>query len=261
MESKQKIRLGCVVSDRMDKTVVVAVATPWRHPLYRKAIKRIADDVDGTIHYLGGMAEGEDPADKLKKAAPYISGFSLSHLMKSAAKYQAQTDKPIHIEHLPVGKPAQPVVMAPVSTLDKCGSKAPQMPEWCYFNAEDFLPLLRYDHGNRATLNASIEELVRLLTNPMAESADHKQFKIKGNFITQKFYQDLGPALILWLCIAIEQQTKKRFVRQTDSTLADWLHTSRKTVSRYKHQLKDLSMLNIDTSTKIQKLSVVLKSR
>ncbi len=42
MESKQKIRLGCVVSDRMDKTVVVAVATSWRHPLYRKTIKRIA---------------------------------------------------------------------------------------------------------------------------------------------------------------------------------------------------------------------------
>ncbi len=37
---KHKIRLGRVVSDRMDKTVVVAVETPKVHPLYRKTIKR-----------------------------------------------------------------------------------------------------------------------------------------------------------------------------------------------------------------------------
>jgi len=41
MESKHKIRLGRVVSDRMDKTVVVAVETPKRHPLYKKTIKRL----------------------------------------------------------------------------------------------------------------------------------------------------------------------------------------------------------------------------
>jgi small subunit ribosomal protein S17 len=41
MESKRKIRLGQVVSDKMDKTVVVAVETPKRHPLYKKTIKRV----------------------------------------------------------------------------------------------------------------------------------------------------------------------------------------------------------------------------
>ena len=41
METKRKIRLGRVVSDRMDKTVVVAVETPKRHPLYKKTIKRL----------------------------------------------------------------------------------------------------------------------------------------------------------------------------------------------------------------------------
>ncbi len=40
MEKKQKIRVGQVVSDKMDKTVVVAVQTPKRHPLYKKTIKR-----------------------------------------------------------------------------------------------------------------------------------------------------------------------------------------------------------------------------
>ena len=41
MESKRKTKFGRVVSDKMDKTVVVAVETPKRHPLYKKTIKRI----------------------------------------------------------------------------------------------------------------------------------------------------------------------------------------------------------------------------
>jgi len=40
MERKRKIRLGQVVSDKMDKTVVVAVETLRRHPLYKKTMKR-----------------------------------------------------------------------------------------------------------------------------------------------------------------------------------------------------------------------------
>lgn len=41
MESKRKFRIGQVVSDKMDKTVVVAVQTPKRHPLYKKTMKRL----------------------------------------------------------------------------------------------------------------------------------------------------------------------------------------------------------------------------
>jgi len=37
---KSKVRIGQVVSDKMDKTVVVAVETLRRHPLYKKAIRR-----------------------------------------------------------------------------------------------------------------------------------------------------------------------------------------------------------------------------
>ena len=40
MEGKRKTRFGRVVSDKMDKTVVVAVETPRHHPLYRKTIRR-----------------------------------------------------------------------------------------------------------------------------------------------------------------------------------------------------------------------------
>jgi len=37
---RRKVRTGQVVSDKMDKTVVVVVETVRRHPLYKKAVKR-----------------------------------------------------------------------------------------------------------------------------------------------------------------------------------------------------------------------------
>ncbi len=36
----RKVRTGTVVSDKMDKTVVVAVETLVTHPLYRKQLKK-----------------------------------------------------------------------------------------------------------------------------------------------------------------------------------------------------------------------------
>lgn len=41
MQTRQKTRVGLVVSDKMDKTVVVAVETPKRHPIYKKTIRRV----------------------------------------------------------------------------------------------------------------------------------------------------------------------------------------------------------------------------
>ena len=41
VRGRRKIRLGRVVSDRMDKTVVVAVEWRQRHPLYGKSVKRV----------------------------------------------------------------------------------------------------------------------------------------------------------------------------------------------------------------------------
>jgi small subunit ribosomal protein S17 len=41
MEEKRKTRIGNIVSDKMDKTVVVAVQTLKRHRLYKKTYKRV----------------------------------------------------------------------------------------------------------------------------------------------------------------------------------------------------------------------------
>lgn len=38
---KRKIRRGFVISDRMDKTATVAVEFYYKHPLYKKILKKI----------------------------------------------------------------------------------------------------------------------------------------------------------------------------------------------------------------------------
>ena len=40
MAGKHKVRLGRVISDKMEKTVVVEVQVPAHHPLYHKTIKK-----------------------------------------------------------------------------------------------------------------------------------------------------------------------------------------------------------------------------
>ncbi len=40
MAGKHKVRLGRVISDKMDKTVVVEVEVAEHHPLYHKTIKK-----------------------------------------------------------------------------------------------------------------------------------------------------------------------------------------------------------------------------
>lgn len=38
--NNRKTRIGRVVSNKMDKTIVVAIETLVRHPLYKKSVKR-----------------------------------------------------------------------------------------------------------------------------------------------------------------------------------------------------------------------------
>jgi small subunit ribosomal protein S17 len=72
METKRKIRFGKVISDKMNKTVIVAVDTPRLHPLYKKTIRRIvkyyAHD-ENKISKTGDMVKLEEtrPISKLKR--------------------------------------------------------------------------------------------------------------------------------------------------------------------------------------------------
>ena len=72
METKRKTRLGKVIGDKMNKTVVVAVDTPRRHPIYKKTIRRIvkyyAHD-ENKMSKVGDTVKLEEtrPLSKLKR--------------------------------------------------------------------------------------------------------------------------------------------------------------------------------------------------
>ncbi|MDP2731339.1 MAG: 30S ribosomal protein S17 [Dehalococcoidales bacterium] len=42
METKHKTKVGRVISNKMDKTVVVAVETLKHHPLYKKTVRQVS---------------------------------------------------------------------------------------------------------------------------------------------------------------------------------------------------------------------------
>ena len=68
----RKIRVGTVVSDRMEKTLVVAIERTSRHPLYRKVIRRTkryhVHDPDG-LGTLGDVVRIEEcrPVSRTKR--------------------------------------------------------------------------------------------------------------------------------------------------------------------------------------------------
>ena len=66
METKRKTRLGRVVSNKMDKTVVVAVETLKRHPLYKKTIKKA---VKYKVHDANGEC-GEGDIVRITETRP-----------------------------------------------------------------------------------------------------------------------------------------------------------------------------------------------
>jgi small subunit ribosomal protein S17 len=68
----RKVREGTVVSDKMEKTLVVSVASAIRHPLYKKTIRRskhyFVHDEDGLAHQGDRVRIVEaSPVSKLKR--------------------------------------------------------------------------------------------------------------------------------------------------------------------------------------------------
>ncbi len=63
--SSRKVRVGKVVSDKMDKTVVVAIADRVAHPLYKKIVGRTyklkAHDENNDVRYRRYRQGDGDP--------------------------------------------------------------------------------------------------------------------------------------------------------------------------------------------------------
>ncbi|MDB4304073.1 toprim domain-containing protein [Desulfosarcina sp.] len=223
----------------------------------KKAITQIASKLGGSVYYLGGMQPGQDPAEKLKDVFGSISGFSLRHLMASAKQHQPKTDKPINVSFISCGPPGQRnVVFSPAKVEAAVWYPEEASPTEYYYDVSNFMPLLSYDHGNKAMLDQTINEITKRLEARHTEPQSDAVFTIPVKFLKTEAYTDLGPALILWLRLVIEQQAKKRRIRQTDAVLADWLNTTRRTITTYKRVLQELGYLRIDASTRPQRLSV-----
>ena len=105
-------------------------------------------------------------------------------------------------------------------------------------------------------MDGKIQDLIKMLNERPEKPGNSNQFTIYSDFIRKELYDNIGPALVLWLRLVIEQQYRKRKIKETDSTLAKWLQTSCPTIIKYKALLKELGFLNISTGTKYQKLSV-----
>ena len=224
----------------------------------QKGIQKVASSTGSTVYYLGGLKAGQDPYDKLKFVNTVIDGFSLKHLVASAKKAQEQTDKPVNVHFITRGRPEHRSVVFE-ATKEGDAFKMPVTPgqtkDFTY-SVDDFLPLLTYDHGNKAMIEDKLKQIRKLLESGQKEPESGQTFTIPVDFIFAEDSTKLGASLILWLRIAIQQQTKKRRVKETDATLAEWLNTSRATISSYKRVLYDLGFLNINTSTRPQHLSV-----
>jgi hypothetical protein len=154
-----------------------------------------------------------------------------------------------------VGKPAEETLFEPLTEMTERPAKSEKPMEF-YFDVDDFVPLLSYDHANKAELDSKVEKIIDLLKVRSVEPKIEKYFTIPAEFLIQEKYKDLGTALILWLRLVIEQQRRKGRIKESDSTIAKWLRTSRFTVIRYKHILNKLGYLNLDTTKRNQKISV-----
>jgi hypothetical protein len=226
----------------------------------KKAISSIAGQIGNgcSVSYLGGMPDGQDPADFLKNSVNAIDGFSLSHLLAGAEKAQALTNKTVHIDFITTGsREGRSVQFSPVLAGSETIKLPPEeKPHDCLYDANILLPMLAYDHGNKNLLEAKIGALVAILESKPPHKDVERIFTLPTAFVEEQRYLRLGAALILWLKIAIEQQHRKRRLKMTDGMLAEELRTTRATIQKYKSFLRDAGYLVIDTGGKVQKVSV-----
>jgi len=241
------------------------VAFDW-DPAGQRGILKAAESIkNADISFLGSLREGEDPADKLKGVVGKISNFGIRHL-QNGMKQKSPSGKPVMASFLVQregkGKAGtDEILFKPAVTLTGETFEEPvQEVKDYWYREDDILPLLSYDHKNRLELDEKLTLIQTRLENHAKEpSADEdwgRYFRLPMNFIGNEIYIDLGDALILHLRIAIEQQKRKRRLKESDNTIAEWLGTSRRTVQKYKNQLKEAGLLNIMKDGTKQKLSV-----
>jgi hypothetical protein len=244
------------------------IAFDW-DPAGRKGIIDAAAQIKGnTVHYLGSLKEGEDPVDRLKNVLSRIGSFEVNHLAKGL-DVKSPSGRPVMMSFLGQRKKgnklvSDEVVFKPAEVLagepqqEVYGAKDEVKDFW--YKIDDLLFFLSYDNRNKAELDQRLQQIYDVLERPRKDVPPDEEIKgylkIHRKFIEDEVYQDIGAALILHLRLAIEQQIRGRRVKETDSTIAGMLITTRRTITNYKQQLKDLGLLNITIKGVRQYLSV-----
>jgi DNA primase catalytic core len=241
------------------------VAFDWDEAGLRGIKKATSEIKHIEVSFLGSLKEGEDPADRLKGVLGKLSNFGIRHLQK-AMQVESPSGKPVMASLLVQRKEKSKqfqdeILLKPASALaDESIEQAPKEPSDFWYRKEDILPLLSYDHKNRAELDQKLDQIRLILGEPLKdpppEEVQDQYLHLPPKFIEDEYHLHLGDALILHLRLAIEQQSRKRKITETDATIAQWLKTSRRNVQKYKAQLKEAGVLNIKKQGIRQTLSV-----
>jgi DNA primase catalytic core len=282
-ENKEKPIVISTLGTRIDDSAIqllkelgakhLIVAFDWDEAGIR-GIQRAAAEIEGLeISFLGSLKEGEDPADRLKGVLSKVSNFAIRHLQRgmqvkhpsgkpvgASILIQRGAGKKVATDHVLL-KPAAAIGDAPPAT-----SIPEDKPRHLWYRIDKIIHLLSYNHKNRAELQKTLQQILSLLSDPKKAPPPKEDlnqfFHLPIRFIEDEHHLRLGDALILHLRLAIEQQTKKRKgglggrIKESDSTIARWLHTSTRTIQRYKGQLKEAGLLNIEIKGVAQELSV-----
>ena len=282
-ENKEKPIVISTLGTRIDDSAIqllkelgakhLIVAFDWDEAGIR-GIQRAAAAIEGLeISFLGSLKEGEDPADRLKGVLSKVSNFGVRHLQERM-KVKSLSGKPVMASFLvqrQVGKKQvqEEILLKPAKAIgDIPNPPSPQKdkPKELWYRIDSIVHLLSYTHRNRAQLEETLQQIISVLSGPQKEPPPKEQFdkffRLPNRFIENEHHIKLGDALILHLRLAIEQQTKKRQggvggkIRESDSTIAGWLQTSTRTIQKYKSQLRDAGLLNIELKGVKQELSV-----
>ncbi len=121
----RKLREGTVVSDSMEKTVVVSVASATRHPLYKKIMRRQRNYI---VHDENGDAHKGDRV-RIVESAP-ISKTKRWRLVEVLRQVELPAVAPEDIDLDLIGevKPAEEEAPEPVATAPAPAEEAPAEP-------------------------------------------------------------------------------------------------------------------------------------
>lgn len=162
----RKIREGTVVSDKMEKTIVVSVASAIRHRLYKKIIRRqrhyMVHDENGDAHIGDRVRIVESaPVSKTKRwrLAEVLRTVDLPDLAPEDIDLELIGEAKAEEEEAPEGAPVAAAPEAPPEEAPAAEAEAPAPEDIVQADAgEEALDLAEHTHDDADTAEAAEPE-------------------------------------------------------------------------------------------------------